>query len=166
MHKLQTLAMGAFAIGTVVASVASSGEELSRIAAKASVGSLTCTLVKSSDPDAATKGDAATKDHVMTCGFKPAQDGAEERYTGNIQIGPGNGPSGKMVLIWSVIAPADMTLKAGFLGQNYTTRTEAGRAQVLVGAKNSDIALHLKTNTGETTNPITSLALTLSATPA
>jgi len=59
------------------------------------LGVLTCTLVKS----------AQDAGHKMTCGFKPAGTGIEEKYGGTIRESGQDLPPGKVVLIWLVLGP-------------------------------------------------------------
>jgi hypothetical protein len=117
--------------------------------APASFGVLTCTLVKPSQ-------DAA---HKMTCGFKPAGTGSEEKYSGNIHESSRDLPPGKIVLIWTVLGPAEVKIQAGILAQRYVKATSApGQTPLLVGEKNPSIALQFETNDGaapyETINQI------------
>ena len=105
--------------------------------APANFGVLTCTLVKPGQ-------DAG---HKMTCGFKPAGTGAEEKYSGIIRESSQDLPSGKIVLIWTVLGPAEGKIRAGILAQRYVKATNApGHAPVLVGETNSGIALQFETN--------------------
>ena len=73
------------------------------------LGILTCTLLKS----------AQDAEHKMTCGFKPAGTGAEEKYGGTIRESGQDLPPGKAVLIWVVLGPADAKMRAGILAQRY-----------------------------------------------
>ena len=43
----------------------------------------------------------------MTCGFRPAGTGAEEKYSGSVRGSEQDLPSGKVVLVWTVVGPAD-----------------------------------------------------------
>src|SRR5262245_63046690 len=103
--------------------------------APANFGVLTCTLVKPGQ-------DAG---HKMTCGFKPVGTGAEEKYSGIIRESSQDLPSGKVVLIWTVLGPAEGKIRAGILAQRYVKATNAlGPAPVLVGETNSGIALQFE----------------------
>src|SRR5262245_63849100 len=73
----------------------------------ASLGVLTCTLVKPGQDTA----------HKMSCGFKPAGSGAEEKYSGMIHESSHDLPPGKVVLIWTVLGPAEEKMRAGLLAQ-------------------------------------------------
>jgi hypothetical protein len=84
--------------------------------APSSLGVLTCTLVKP-DQDAA---------HKMTCGFKPAGTGAEEKYNGTVSESSQDLPSGKIVLIWTVLGPAEGKIRAGILAQRYESHKRTG----------------------------------------
>jgi len=74
----------------------------------------------------------------MTCGFKPAGTGAEEKYGGMIRTSGQDLPAGKVVLIWLVMGPADEKMRAGILSQRYVKGVAAsGQAPLLVGEKRS-----------------------------
>src|SRR6476620_2799996 len=75
----------------------------------ATLGVLTCTLIKPAQ-------DAGQK---LTCGFKPAGSGAEEKYSGTIRESGQDLPSGKVVLIWTVLGPAEGKMRVGILAQRY-----------------------------------------------
>ena len=126
--------------------------------APASLGVLTCTLV--------TPGQDAA--HKMTCGFKPAGSGAEEKYSGAINESTQDLPTGKIVLIWTVLGPAEERMRAGMLAQRYVKTTSApGQTPVLVGEKNADIALQFETNDAAAPyETITQIELQLTGTPA
>src|SRR6516162_548508 len=107
--------------------------------APANFGVLTCTLVK--------PGQDAR--HKMTCGFKPAGTGAEEKYSGTIRESAQDLPPGKVVLIWLVLGPAEGKLHAGILAQRYVRAVAApGQAPLLIGETDPRIALQFETNDG------------------
>ena len=126
--------------------------------APASLGILTCTLVKPGQDTA----------HKMTCGFKPAGSGAKEKYSGTIRESTHELPHGKIVLIWTVLGPAEGKVRAGLLAQQYVKGTSApGQTSMLVGEANSAIALQFETNNGAAAyEAITRMELQLTGTPA
>ena len=126
--------------------------------APASLGILTCTLVKPGQDTA----------HKMTCGFKPAGSGAEEKYSGTIRESTHELPHGKIVLIWTVLGPAEGKVRAGLLAQQYVKGINApGQTSMLVGEVNSAIALQFETNNGAAAyEAITRMELQLTGTPA
>ncbi|MEI9901633.1 MAG: DUF992 domain-containing protein [Hyphomicrobium sp.] len=72
------------------------------------IGMLTCTLAEEAEKD--TNPDSQSK--VMHCAFKPKGTGPEETYIGEIKkVGTQSELSGKRVLIWAVMGPADRKLK-------------------------------------------------------
>ena len=54
----------------------------------------------------------------MTCGFKPAGSGAEQKYTGSLHGRAQDVAAGKLVLVWTVIGPADANWPPG-RGRNF-----------------------------------------------
>jgi hypothetical protein len=126
--------------------------------APASFGVLTCTFIKPGQ-------DAA---HKMSCGFKPAGTGAEEKYSGTIRESSKELPSGKIVLIWTVLAPAEEKMRAGILAQRYVKATRvSGESPMLVGETNPAIALQFETNDGAAPyETITQMELQLTGTSA
>jgi hypothetical protein len=126
--------------------------------ARTNLGVLTCTVV-SPVKDAA---------HKMTCGFKPAGTGAEEKYSGSVRGSEQDLPSGKVVLVWTVVGPADGKIGAGILSQRYTkAKGMSGPAPMLAGEKNPAIALQAETNNGSAAYAsITQIELELIGTPA
>ena len=105
--------------------------------ARVNLGVLTCTLITPAQ-------DAA---HKMTCGFKPAGTGAEEKYSGTIRESGQDLPSGKVVLIWAVLGAAEGKIRAGILAQRYVkARGTPGQAPMLVGETNAAVALQFETN--------------------
>jgi len=126
--------------------------------APVSLGLLTCTLVKPGQDTA----------HKMSCGFKPVGSGAEETYSGMIRESSEDLPHGKIVLIWTVLGPAEGKMRAGLLAQPYMKAASApGQTSVLVGEANSAIALQYESNNGAAAyEAITRMELQLTGTPA
>jgi Protein of unknown function (DUF992) len=125
---------------------------------RTTLGILTCTLAKSPEAEARN----------MTCGFKPAGSGAEQKYTGSVQGPAQDAVTGKLVLVWAVIGPADAKLPEGFLAQRYVkVEGVAGQPSLLVGDANAAIALQSETNAGaETSGDITRVELRRAGTAA
>jgi hypothetical protein len=123
--------------------------------ARTNIGVLTCTL-----------GDQPGRN--MTCGFKPTGSGAEERYAGTIRRRDQGMATGKLVLVWAVIGPADTKLSAGILAQRFAKSGSAsGQPPTLVGETNSSIVLQFETSNGtEVSDAITQVELRLTTTPA
>jgi len=126
--------------------------------AHTNLGVLTCTLIKP----------AQDARHKMTCGFKPAGTGIEEKYTGTILESGQALPPGKVVLIWLVLGPAEGKLRAGMLAQPYVKGVAApGQAPLLVGETDPRIALQFETNNSVASyETITQIELALTGTPA
>jgi hypothetical protein len=143
-----------------------------RSAMQTDVGVLTCTLAqgdeKGTEPDSQTRG--------MLCSFKPMGTGPEESYTGEIKkVGSQTELSGKKVLIWAVMGPADRKLKPAVLAQTYVgeaptdTPNKAQPAKRLVGERDKAYALHPITDDAHAPEAATSatvVELRLKATPA
>jgi hypothetical protein len=104
----------------------------------------------------------------MSCGFKPAGTGAEEKYSGTIRESSKELPPGKIVLIWTVLGPAEEKMRAGILAQRYLKATSApGQTPILVGETNRGIALQFETNDGAAPyETITQMELQLTGTSA
>jgi hypothetical protein len=121
-------------------------------------GVLTCTSVKP----------AHDVVHRMTCGFKPEGTRAEEKYSGIIRDSSQDLPSGKIVLIWTVLGPIEGRMRAGVLAQVYLKAIGAGgQTSVLVGETDPSIALHFETNDGGAAyEAITRMELELTGTSA
>jgi hypothetical protein len=108
------------------------------------VGVLTCTLAhhgeQGTDPDSQTR--------AMLCSFKPTGTGPEESYTGEIKkVGTRTELSGKRVLIWAVMGPADRKLRPAVLEQTYVGKSEPDAdasqpSKLLVGERDDAYALH------------------------
>ena len=114
---------------------------------RTNLGALTCTLSEVAEQQKAP----AAEERAMRCAFKPTNEGAELTYSGTIrQIGQGQLPGGKLVMIWVVQGPADTKLEPGLLAQTYVGApqpipgTPAGSA--LIGERNPDIVLRSETN--------------------
>jgi uncharacterized protein DUF992 len=112
-----------------------------------SIGVLTCT----SGAGIEGKG-AADNPDLMTCGFKPTDGGAEQRYSGKFKTAaPDRGaPTGKRVWVWSVLGPSTTKLSTGALAQKYVvdTRSARGPVVVLTGESNNAISLQAETAGG------------------
>jgi hypothetical protein len=104
----------------------------------------------------------------MMCGFKPTGSGAEEKYNGIIRENGQGLPTGKVVLMWAVLAPTEAKARAGMLSQRYVkTANTQGTPPTLVGEKDPAIALEFQTN--DSAAPYDSIALIeleLTGTPA
>jgi hypothetical protein len=139
-------------IGLTTATVASAEQ------ARTNLGVLTCTVVNP----------AKDEGQKMTCGFKPAGSGAEEKYSGNVRGSEQDLPSGKVVLVWTVVGPADGKIGAGILSQRYIkAKGTSGEVPMLVGEKNPAIVLQSETNNGSAAYAsITQIELELTGTPA
>ena len=116
-------------------------------ATRTNLGALTCTLSEVAEQQKAP----AAEERAMRCAFKPINEGVELTYSGSIrQIGQGQLPGGKLVMIWVVQGPDDTKLEPGLLAQTYVGApqtipgTPAGSA--LIGERNPDIALRSETN--------------------
>lgn len=130
--------------------------------ARVHVGVLTCTSADKAEP-----GKAAGIETVqMTCGFKPAGTGVEERYVGSLHQRASAEMAGKRVYVWAVIGPGTNKVEPGLLAQEYALGTPSGNKApaALIGAKNQSITLQ-----PETTNQVsvvTGVELKLATTPA
>jgi hypothetical protein len=126
--------------------------------ARTNLGVLTCTVVTPAKDEA----------NKMSCGFKPAGTGAEEKYSGSIRGSEQDLPSGKIVLVWTVVGRADGKTGTGILSQRYTkAKGASGQGPMLVGEKNPAIALQSETNNGSAAYAsITQIELELTGTPA
>jgi len=140
------------AIGLMSATIACAEQ------ARTNLGVLTCTVANPGKDDG----------HKMTCGFKPAGTGAEEKYSGSVRGSEQALPSGKVVLVWTVVGPADGKIGAGILSQRYKkAKDSSGLVPMLVGEKNPAIALQSETNNGSAAYAgITQIELELTGTPA
>ena len=138
-------------IGLMTATVACAEQ------ARTNLGVLTCTAVNPVKDEA----------HKMTCGFRPAGTGAEEKYSGSVRGSEQDLPSGKVVLVWTVVGP-DGKIGAGVLSQRYTkAKGTSGQAPMLVGEKNPAIVLQSETNNGSAAYAsIAQIELELTGTPA
>jgi hypothetical protein len=104
---------------------------------------------------------------TLSCGFKPTDGGAQERYVGTVKIGNEGGLAGKTVLIWAVTGPADVKASPGLLAQRFVKGTNpANQPAILVGEKISSITLQFETNNGTPAATITHVDLKLATTPA
>ena len=107
------------AVALLVASAAIAQES------RTNLGVLTC-----------TSGDQGS----LTCGFKPTESGAEERYVGTIGSRSEGTSASKLVLIWAVTGPANLKVSAGMLSQRFVKGSgPATPSPTLIGEKNSAI---------------------------
>ena len=143
-------------VASVLSLVTASGASAEQ--PRTNLGVLTCTVVKP----------AKDEDQKMNCGFKPTGSGAEEKYSGNVRGSEQDLPTGKVVLVWTVVGPADGKIGAGILSQRYTkAKDTSGQVAMLVGEKNPAIALQSETNNGSAAYAsITQIELQLTGTPA
>ena len=116
-------------------------------ASRTNLGALTCTLSEVAEQQKAP----AAEERAMRCAFKPTNAGAELTYSGTIrQIGQGQLPGGKLVMIWVVQGPADTKLDPGLLAQTYVGAPQpipgAPTGSALIGERNPDIVLRSETN--------------------
>ena len=116
-------------------------------ASRTNLGALTCTLSEVAEQQKAP----AAEERAMRCAFKPTNEGAELTYSGTIrQIGQGQLPGGKLVMIWVVQGPADTKLEPGLLAQTYVGAPQpipgAPAGSALIGERNPDIVLRSETN--------------------
>ena len=153
MYRMMTMA-AIMALGVVQAQAQE---------ARVHVGVLTCTAGDKVEP-----GTAAGLETVpMTCGFKAANGGVEERYLGALhQRASGAAAGGKRVFVWAVVGPQNRKVAPGLLAQEYALGAPTGNKvpPALIGAKDQSIALQ-----PETTNElsaITGIELKLATTPA
>ena len=104
----------------------------------------------------------------MTCGFKPAGTAAEEKYSAAIRESGKDLPTGKVVLIWAVLGPAEGKMRVGALAQRYAKGKSApGETPILVGETNPTIVLQFETNDGAAPyDTISLMELELTGTPA
>ena len=103
----------------------------------------------------------------MTCGFKPAGSGAEQKYTGSLHGRAQGATAGKLVLVWTVIGPAGAKVPDGLLAHRYVKAVgAAGQPPLLVGEANPVIALQFETNGGAETSGITQVELRQAGTSA
>ena len=123
---------------------------------RTNLGTLTCTLAKSPEAEARN----------ITCGFKPAGSGPEQKYTGSVHGRAQDAATGKLVLVWTVIGPAGANLPEGLLAQRYVKAVGVA-GQLLVGEANPVIALQFETNGGaEASGAITQVELRRAGTAA
>jgi hypothetical protein len=144
---------------------------------RANLGTLTCTLAPSEEPDTAPQKNITPQspERSMRCAFKPTANGAEHTFTGTIrQVGAGSDElKGKQVLIWVVQGPSDTKLKPGLLAQTYVSGSRDGGARgaasnSLVGERHRDIIMQPETvNAGPQAPPsVTVMELKVEMVPA
>jgi len=124
-------------------------------AMQVNIGVLTCTLAPSGE-----RGEAPDSQTLpMVCDFKPNGTGPEERYEGEIRnVGSQTALSGKRVLIWVVMGPADRELPPGQLGQTYvgklaSSADDDGQPEMLIGESDDAYALRPMSDNGGETGP-------------
>lgn len=125
---------------------------VAQAAGQTDVGVLTCTLAESGEHTS----EPETQTRAMLCAFKPNGGGPEESYSGEIRkVGSQTALSGKLVLIWAVIGPANRALKPAVLEQTYvgeaTTPADDPSAppKMLVGERDKAYGLRSITDKGE-----------------
>lgn len=113
-------------------------------AVQTNIGVLTCTLAETGERDATPP----SQSRAMACSFKPTGSGPEEGYSGEIRkVGSDTALSGKLVLIWVVMGPADRKLSPGLLEQTYIGELasppegEVQKQNMLVGESDDALAL-------------------------
>jgi hypothetical protein len=150
--RYRSLIGASVVFGLVTATIAGAEQ------ARTNLGVLTCTIANPGKDDG----------HKMTCGFKPAGAGTEEKYSGSVRGSEQALPSGKVVLVWTVVGPADGKIAAGILSQRYKKAKDTlGQVPMLVGEENPAIALQSETNNGSAAYAgITQIELELTGTPA
>lgn len=140
-------------------------------AMQANIGVLTCTLAETGDSGVTPP----SQTRAMSCAFKPQGTGPEERYSGEIQkVGSETALTGKLVLIWVVMGPADKELKPGLLEQTYVGQLSASAEDapqaptMLVGKTDADYALRPLTDNGKeaATGSVTVVVLKVKSIPA
>ena|SRR6478609_5904885 len=93
---------------------------------------------------------------------------AEEKYNGIIHESGQGLPTGKVVLMWAVLAPTDAKARMGMLAQRYVkTVNLPGTPPILRGEKDPGVVLEFQTN--DSAAPYDSIALIeleLTGTPA
>ncbi len=138
---------------------------------RTNIGTLTCTVAGL--PADAARGDDVRRD--ISCLFKPAGQGGDIAYVGSVlKVGAQSLPTGKVVLIWSVVGPktADARyagLAQRFVGQQSTSAGAAPATQpsLLVGERDRAYALNAMTNRGGAPMPtVTIVELKLKTVPA
>src|SRR5690349_16500187 len=125
---------------------------------RSNVGVLTCTLLKRAQETA----------EKMMCGFKPTGSGAEEKYSGVIHESGQGLPTGKVVLLWAVLATSGAKARPGMLAQRYLKAPNTpGTPPLLVGEKDPAIVLEFQTNDSSAPyDSISLIELELTGTPA
>lgn len=80
------------------------------------LGVLICSLAETGERG--TTPDSQSR--AMLCSFKPKGNGPEESYTGEIKkVGSQTELTGKLVLMWAVMGPADRKIEPAMLEQTY-----------------------------------------------
>ena len=125
-------------------------------AQRTNLGVLTCTLVKGAE---ARPGD-------MTCGFKPAGVGQEEKFTGHVR-GAQQEERGKLVLIWTVFGPSEGKASWAMLAQKYARAPTAdSQPPAWIGQSTPTVALQFETNSAHVDASISEIELKLAGTAA
>ena len=124
---------------------------------RASVGVLTCTLMK----------EATAPPGEMSCGFKPTRLGKEEKFTGSVRGIP-HADRAKVVLVWAVLGPAEGNVSGAMLAQRYMReQNPSADPPTWRGESHPEITLQFETNNAA--NPdasITEIELKLAGTAA
>jgi len=114
---------------------------------RTNLGVLTCTLAEQGEPQSGPSGE----ERAIRCVFKPTGSGAEHTYGGQIRrVAQGQGPVGKLVMIWVVQGPSDSKIDPGLLEQSYIAAPETGTGAAktgttLIGERNPDITMRAET---------------------
>ena len=124
---------------------------------RASVGVLTCTLIK----------EATARPGEMSCGFKPTRLGKEEKFIGSVR-GISHADRAKVVLVWAVLGPARGDVSGAMLAQRYVrAQNPSAEPPTWRGESHPEITLQFETNhAGNPDAPITEIELKLMRTAA
>jgi hypothetical protein len=135
-------------------------------ATQTSVGDLICTLSQTGERGVTPPSET----RAMVCVFKPSGGGPEERYSGEIKsVGTHSELSGKLVLIWAVMGPADRKLEPGLLEQTYIGQGDTDDADeppnMLVGESDDSYGLRLSSDGKADSSAITVVILKVRSIP-
>lgn len=126
--------------------------------ARETIGTLTCTT-----EDAPTSPSAATR--LMSCSFEPSNKATTLSFTGNI-LG-GQLPSGRQVVVWTVLADSKAAT-AEFLEGRYASTPDdkvEGVGGLLVGGSTGKIALQPLTQSPKVEDEAVKTIVTLELAP-